>query len=76
MSLVIEDLATGFGGLVAWVAILVVIVGTALLMRHLSVGGRMPELRQTVLIVAVSTGLLVIAGVGGFALMHGATAAG
>ena len=74
MSQLMQDLASGFGGLVAWVAILAAIVGIALLMRHFSVAGRVPELRRTVLIVALASGILVLAGVGGVALMHGATA--
>ena len=45
-------------------------------MRHLSLRKRLPELPQTVLIAALSTGLLALAGVAGFALMQGATAAG
>jgi len=76
MGPALEELAAGFGGLVAWMALLAVIVGVGLLMRYLSVAGRVPGLRQTALIVAVSTGLLVLAGVGGVALMHGATAGG
>jgi hypothetical protein len=61
---------TGIGGLVAWLAILVIIVGTGLLMRHLALTTRSIELRHVVLIVASSVGLLIIAGVGGFVLMH------
>jgi hypothetical protein len=60
----------GPAGLVAWLAILVVIVGTGLLMRHLALTTRNVELRHVVLIVAASIGLLVVAGVGGFFLMH------
>ena len=56
--------------------LLVLVVGTGLLMRHLSLRKRLPELPQTVLIVALATGLLVLAGVGGFALMQGATPGG
>jgi hypothetical protein len=62
----------GPAGLAAWLAIVVVIVGTGLLMRHLAVTTRSIELRHVVVIVAASTGLLVIAGVGGFVLMHNA----
>ena len=58
------------GGLVAWLAILVIIVGTGLLMRHLALTTRSIEFRYVVLMVASSVGLLVIAGVGGFVLMH------
>lgn len=76
MGLAMEHLAAGFGGLLAWLALLVIVIGVGLLMRYLSVAGRMPELRHTVLIVAVSTGLLVLAGIGGVALMQGATAGG
>ena len=61
---------TGTGGLVAWIAIVVIIVGTGLLMRHLALTPRAIELRQVIWIVAASVGLLVIAGVGGFVLMH------
>lgn len=74
MSVAFEHLASGLGGLVAWIAILAVIVGTALLMRHFFLGERVPELPRTVLIVALSTTLLVLAGISGVALMHGATA--
>ena len=68
------DLATewlnGPGGLLAWLGIVVVIVGTGLLMRHLALTTRSIEYRRVILIVAASVGLLVIAGVGGFVLMH------
>jgi hypothetical protein len=63
---------TGVAGLVAWLAILVVIVGTGLLMRHLALTTRAIEYRHVVYIVATSVGLLVVAGVGGFVLMHSA----
>ena len=69
MDLAMDWLA-GTGGLVAWLAILVVIVGTGLLMRHLALTTRSIELRHVVLIVASSVGLLIVAGVGGFVLMH------
>lgn len=61
-------------GLIAWLAIVAIIVGVGLLMRYFAVKGPLPQLRHTALIVAVTTGLLVIAGVGGFALLQGATA--
>lgn len=61
---------TGVAGLVAWLAILVVIVGTGLLMRHLALTTRSIEYRHVIYIVASSVGLLVIAGLGGFVLMH------
>ena len=73
MSLAADGLAeylNGPAGLVAWIAIVVIIVGTGLLMRHLSLAPRALELRQVVWVVAVSVGLLVIAGIGGFVLMH------
>lgn len=63
---------TGVAGLVAWLAIVVIIVGTALLMRHLSLTPRAMELTQVTWIVAASVGLLVVAGFGGFVLMHNA----
>ena len=63
---------TGMAGLVAWLAIVVVIVGTGLLMRHLALTTRSIEYRHVVLIVSASVGLLVVAGVGGFVLMHSA----
>jgi hypothetical protein len=70
------DLVTGWlsgpAGLVAWLALDVIIVGTGLLMRHLAVTTRSIELRHVVMIVSASVGLLVIAGVGGFFLMHSA----
>lgn len=69
MSLAMDWL-NGTGGLVAWIAIVVIIVGTGLLMRHLALAPRAIELTQVVWIVAASVGLLVIAGVGGFVLMH------
>ena len=61
-------------GLIAWLAIVAIIVGVGLLMRYFAVNGPVPRLRHTALIVAVTTGLLVIVGVGGFALLQGATA--
>ena len=57
-------------GLLAWLGVMLAIVGVALLMRHLAVSSRAMELRQTALIVAASLGLVVIAGIGGLALMH------
>ena len=71
MDLAMEWL-NGPAGLVAWLAILVVVVGTGLLMRHLALTPRSMELRHVILIVAASTGLLILAGVGGFVLMHNA----
>jgi len=69
MDLAMEWL-NGPAGLAAWLAIVVIIVGTGLLMRHLSLTTRTMGLRQVVMIVATSVGLLVIAGLGGFVLMH------
>ena len=69
MDLAMEWL-NGPAGLVAWLAIVVVIVGTGLLMRHLALTTRSIGLRHVVLIVASSIGLLVVAGFGGFVLMH------
>ena len=63
---------SGPAGLAAWIAIVVIIVGTGLLMRHLSVTPRALALRQVAWIVGASVGLLVVAGVGGFVLMHNA----
>jgi uncharacterized integral membrane protein len=68
----LDSQLTGLAGLVAWPAILVVIVGTGLLMRHLALTTRSIEYRQVIYIVATSVGLLVVAGVGGFVLMHSA----
>ena len=68
MDLAMEWL-NGPGGLLAWLAVVVVIVGTALLMRHLALTTRSIQYRRVILIVAVSVGLLVIAGVGGFVLL-------
>jgi hypothetical protein len=68
----IADWLSGPAGLVAWLAIVVVIVGTGLLMRHLALTTRSIAYRHVVLMVAASVGLLVIAGVGGFVLMHSA----
>jgi hypothetical protein len=68
----LDSQLTGLAGLVAWLAILVVIVGTGLLMRHLALTTRSIEYRQVIYIVATSVGLLVVAGVGGFVLMHSA----
>jgi len=68
----IADWLSGPAGLVAWLAIVVVIVGTGLLMRHLALTTRSIEYRHVVLMVGASVGLLVIAGVGGFVLMHNA----
>lgn len=68
----VMDWLNGPAGLVAWLAIVVIIVGTALLMRHLSLAPRALELGQVIWIVAVSVGLLVVAGFGGFMLMHNA----
>jgi hypothetical protein len=66
------DRLNGPLGLAAWIGIVVVIVGTGLLMRHLSLTTRAIGYRQVVLIVASSVGLLVLAGLGGFVLMHNA----
>jgi hypothetical protein len=63
---------TGVAGLIAWLVILVVIVGTGLLMRHLALTTRSIEYRHVVFLVAASVGLLVVAGIGGFVLMHSA----
>lgn len=61
---------SGPAGLAAWIVIVVIIVGSGLLMRHLAVTPRALELRQVTWIVATTVGLLVVAGVGGFLLMH------
>lgn len=66
----VTDWLKGPAGLVAWLAILVIIVGTGLLMRYLSLTTRSIEYRHVLLMVAASVGLLVVAGVGGFFLMH------
>jgi hypothetical protein len=66
----ITDWLSGPAGLIAWLAIVVIIVGTGLLMRHLALTTRPIAYRHVVLMVATSVGLLVIAGVGGFMLMH------
>ena len=71
MDLAMEWLK-GPGGLVAWLAIVAIVVGTGLLMRHLALTTRTVELPQVILIVAASIGLLVVAGIGGFVLMHNA----
>lgn len=63
---------SGPAGLVAWLVICVIIVGTGLLMRHLALTSRSIAHRYVVAMVATSVGLLVIAGVGGFFLMHSA----
>ena len=68
----ITDWLSGPAGLIAWLAIVVIIVGTGLLMRHLALTTRAVEYRHVVLMVATSVGLLVLAGVGGFVLMHSA----
>jgi hypothetical protein len=68
----VMDWLDGPAGLVAWLAMVVIIVGTGLLMRHLALTPRAIELRHIVLMVGASVGLLVIAGVGGFFLMHAA----
>jgi len=68
----ITDWLSGPAGLVAWIAIVVIIVGTGLLMRYLSLTTRSIEYRHVVLMVATSVGLLIVAGVGGFVLMHAA----
>ena len=66
----ITDWLSGPAGLIAWLAIVVIIVGTGLLMRHLALTTRSIEYRHVILMVATSVGLLVVAGVGGFFLMH------
>jgi hypothetical protein len=66
----ITDWLSGPAGLIAWLAIVVIIVGTGLLMRHLALTTRSIEYRHVILMVAASVGLLVVAGVGGFFLMH------
>jgi len=66
----ITDWLSGPAGLIAWLAIVVIIVGTGLLMRPLALTTRAIEYRHVILMVATSVGLLVVAGVGGFFLMH------
>ena len=66
----VTDWLSGPAGLVAWLAIVVIIVGTGLLMRHLALTTRSIAYRHVVLMVVASVGLLVVAGVGGFVLMH------
>lgn len=66
----VTDWLSGPAGLVAWLAIVVIVAGTGVLMRHLALTTRSIEYRHVVLIVAASVGLLVVAGVGGFVLMH------
>ena len=66
----VTDWLSGPAGLIAWLAIVVIIVGTGLLMRHLALTTRAIEYRHVILMVATSVGLLVVAGVGGFFLMH------
>ena len=66
----VMDWLNGPGGLAAWLGIVVIIVGTGLLMRHLALTTRSVGMRAVVAMVAASVGLLVIAGVGGFFLMH------
>ena len=68
----VTDWLSGPAGLIAWLAIVVIIVGTGLLMRHLALTTRTIKYRHIVLMVATSVGLLVVAGVGGFVLMHNA----
>ena len=63
---------SGVAGLAAWLAIVVIIVGTGLLMRRLALTPRAIGLTHVIWIVGLSVGLLVIAGVGGFVLMHNA----
>ena len=67
---------TGLGGLVTWLGLVVVIVGVGVLMRHLSLSTRAMEVRQVAVIVAASVGLLLVASVGGFALMQAAATSG
>jgi hypothetical protein len=66
----VDHWLSGPMGVVAWLTIVVIIVGTGLLMRHLALTTRPVAYRHVVLMVATSVGLLVIAGVGGFMLMH------
>ncbi|HWI35508.1 MAG TPA: hypothetical protein VNU64_03555 [Burkholderiales bacterium] len=66
----VTDWLSGPAGLIAWLAIVVIIVGTGLLMRHLAITTRSIAYRHVVLMVIASVGLLVVAGVGGFVLMH------
>jgi hypothetical protein len=66
----ITDWLSGPAGLIAWLAIVVIIVGTGLLMRHLALTTRSIDYQHVILMVATSVGLLVVAGVGGFFLMH------
>ena len=66
----VTDWLSGPAGLIAWLAIVLIIVGTGLLMRHLALTTRSIAYRHVVLMVVTSVGLLVVAGVGGFVLMH------
>ena len=72
MTSAMADWLSGPAGLFAWMAILVVIVGVGLLMRHLALSTTALEFRQAALICAITSGLLVLAGVGGFVLVHSA----
>jgi hypothetical protein len=62
----------GVGGLVALLAVVLVIVGVVLLVRFLAGGERDGmSFGQTALIVLAAVGVLALAGAGGMALMHG-----
>jgi hypothetical protein len=64
---------TGAAGLIAWVVVLVAIVGVVELMRYLADhDGVGLGFRQLALIVAASVIVLVLAGGGGLLLMHAA----
>ena len=64
---------TGFAGLVAWAAVVLVIIGVVLLMRFLAAhDGAGMGFRQLLLIVLASVVVLVLAGGGGLLLMHAA----
>ncbi|HYL89785.1 MAG TPA: hypothetical protein VEU32_13585 [Burkholderiales bacterium] len=64
---------TGFAGLLAWLGVVLVMVGVPELMRFLANrDGLGLGFRQLLLIVAASVVLLALAGAGGLALMHAA----
>jgi len=62
---------TGIGGLIAWITVVLVIIGVVLFMRFLANhDGAGMGFRQLLFVVVASVGVLILAGGGGLLLMR------
>ena len=62
---------TGVGGLIAWITVVLLIIGVVLFMRFLANhDGAGMDFRQLLFIVVASVGVLLLAGGGGLLLMR------